>query len=79
MLNVMWASRIVLNPRDTPKAMNMSIREMPVTMSEFKTGRLLMPIKMARGTLFKLLIPMAAAVPMTVAMRADKNAIKSVL
>ena len=52
---------------------------MPVTMSEFKTGRLLMPIKMARGTLFKLLIPMAAAVPMTVAMRADKNAIKSVL
>ena len=42
-------------------------------------GILLTPMQMERGSFFMLLMPMAAAVPSTVAMRADKKAISSVL
>ena len=34
MLKVICAIRIVLNPREIPKAINASIREMPVTISD---------------------------------------------
>ena len=79
MLKVICAIRIVLNPREIPKAINASIREMPVTISAFSMGILVIPITIVRGTRFMLLIAIAAAVPMMTAMMEDKNAISSVL
>ena len=79
MLNVICAISTVLNPREMPNAINASIREIPVTISEFSIGMLLIPMTMVRGIRFMLLMPMAAIVPMTVAIRADANAMSSVL
>ena len=79
MLNVMWAIKTVLNPREMPKAMNASIREIPVTISEFNIGMLFTPMTMVRGTFFMLLMPIAATVPIIVAMSADREAISRVL
>ena len=78
-LKVMCAKRIVLNPRETPKATNISIREIPVTMSEFSIGMLLIPMKMVFGAFLILLMPMAAAVPRIVAIRAERKAMIRVL
>ena len=78
-LKVMWAIRIVLKPREIPKAMKVSIREIPVTISEFKIGILLMPMVMFFGTRFMLLMPRAARVPRMVAARVEMKAMSSVL
>ena len=67
MLNVICAISTVLNPREMPNAINASIREIPVTISEFSSVMLLIPMTMVRGIRFMLLMPMAAIVPMTVA------------
>ena len=74
----MWAISTVLKPRDTPKAMKASIREMPVTISAFNIGILVIPMTMVWGICFMLLMAMEAAVPMMVAISADKNAISRV-
>lgn len=37
-----------LNPREIPNAINASIREIPVTISEFSIGMLLIPMTMVR-------------------------------
>ncbi len=50
--------------------MKASIREIPVTISEFSMGMLLIPMTIFRGVFFMLLMPMAAAVPKMVAARA---------
>lgn len=71
--------RMVLKPREIPKAIKVSIREMPVTISEFKIGMLLIPITMFFGVRFMLLIPIAARVPRIVAARAEIKAIRRVL
>ena len=78
-MNVIWANRIVLKPREIPKAMNISIREIPVTISEFSIGILLSPMQIVRGSFFIAESPMAAAVPRIVAISADRNAISNVL
>ena len=75
----MCAMSTVLKPREMPKAMKASMREIPVTMSEFSMGMLLTPMTMERGSFFMLFMPMAAAVPMTVAASAESRAIRSVL
>ena len=62
--------RQVLNPREIPKAMKASIREIPVTISAFSMGMLVTPMTMVLGTVLMELMEMAAAVPMTVATRA---------
>ena len=59
--------------REIPNAINASIREIPVTISEFSIGMLLIPMTMVRGIRFMLLMPMAAIVPMTVAIRATQT------
>ena len=73
MLNVIWDISTVLNPRDMPKAMNASIREIPVTISAFSMGMLVMPITTVFGTALMELMEMAAAVPMMVAMFNSKQ------
>jgi hypothetical protein len=78
-LKVICAIKIVLNPREIPNAIKASIREMPVTISAFSIGILVIPMKMVRGTRFMPLIAMAAAVPIITAIREDKNAMSSVL
>ena len=75
----MCAKRIVLNPREIPNAMNISIREIPVTISEFNIGMLLSPMQIVLGSFFIEEIPIAAAVPRIVAISADRKAISSVL
>ena len=59
------------NPRVTLKAINRSIREIPVTISEFRMGMLVIPIMMVLLLPFMALIPMEAAVPTTVARTAE--------
>ena len=76
---MIWANRIVLKPREIPKAMNSSIRESPVTISEFSIGILLSPMQIVRGSFFIAESPMAAAVPRIVAISADRNATSNVL
>ena len=69
----------VLNPREMPKAINASIRDMPVTISAFSMGILVIPITMVFGTALMEPMDRAAAVPMTVAARADTKAMTSVV
>ena len=76
---MIWDIRTVLNPREIPKAMKASIREIPVTMSAFSIGILVMPITMVLGTARMELMEMAAAVPMIVATRADTKAMIKVV
>ena len=59
--------------------MKASIREMPVTMSASSIGMLFKPIIRLRPVGFIALMPMAAAVPSTVAISADRKAISKVL
>ena len=79
MLKVMWEIKIVLNPRDIPKARKASIREIPVTISAFSMGMLVIPNTTVALTGFMLWMAMDAAVPMIQAIRADKKAISRVL
>ena len=44
MVKVICAIRTVLNPSEMPNAMNASIREIPVTISAFSMGILVMPM-----------------------------------
>ena len=53
--------------------------EMPVTISEFSMGILVIPINTVLALGFIALIPMEAAVPSKVARKADTSAITSVL
>ena len=76
---MIWDISTVLNPRDMPKAMNASIREIPVTISAFSMGMLVMPITTVFGTALMELMEMAAAVPMMVAMSADTKAMTRVV
>ena len=62
-----------------PKAINASIREIPVTISAFSMGMLVTPMRTVLGRVPMLLMAMQAATPMTVAMRADSRAISRVL
>ena len=59
--------------------MNKSMREIPVTISEFSIGILVTPMKTVRHLLFMELMPIEAQVPIKVASIADKNAMTSVL
>ena len=70
---------MVENPRENLNAINRSIRDMPVTMSAFSIGILVMPIQMVLARDFMEWMPMDAAVPMTVAAMAEINAIISVV
>ncbi len=79
MLKVICEIKMVLKPREIPKAINASIREIPVTISAFSMGMLVTPMRRERGTRFMPLMAMAAAVPIMTAIREDKNAISSVL
>ena len=63
----------------TLHAINKSIREIPVTISEFKIGMLVIPSMTVLPLDFMALIPMEAAVPIIVARTAETRAIKSVL
>ena len=76
---MIWAIRTVLKPREMPKAIKASIREIPVTISEFSIGILFIDMTMLRGSCRMLRMPMAAAVPRMVATRAEIRAIRSVL
>ena len=67
------------NPKVKRIATNKSIKEIPVTMSAFNKGIFVIATSIVRGILFILLIAMAAAVPIMVAISADKNAIISVV
>ena len=65
---------MVENPSENRNAMKSSIREMPVTISAFSMGMLVTPIMVVRNFRCMDWIPIAAAVPMTVAIRADRRA-----
>ena len=75
----MWAIRMVLKPKDIPKAIKASIREIPVTMSALSIGILVIPITIALCIGFMVLMAMQAATPITVAIRAERKAISSSL
>ena len=78
-LNVIWANKIVEKPREKRNAMNRSIREIPVTISAFSIGMFVTPIINVRNLLLSACIPIAAAVPITVAIRAESRAMMSVV
>lgn len=65
---------MVENPRENLNAINRSIRDMPVTMSAFSIGIFVTPMKRVRNLGFIAWMPMDAAVPMTVAARAETRA-----
>ena len=67
--------RIVPKPRVKRKAMNSSIREIPVTISAFNIGIFVTPMIRFLGSFFMLRIATAAIVPRTVAIEADTKAI----
>ena len=69
----------MVNPRVTLHAINSSMREIPVTISEFSMGMLVTPINTVFALGFMALIPIEAAVPSRVARRADASAMTNVL
>ena len=70
---MIWDSRIVPNPNRTPRLINSSISEIPVTISAFSMGILVIPIMMARFLFFYHSLAIQAIVPITVAMADDKK------
>ena len=78
-MKVIWEMRTVSNPREMPKAMKASIREMPVTISAFSMGMLVIPMMAVRGAGRIFWMAMAAAVPIKVAIRAEAKATVSVV
>ena len=84
MLNVMCANNTVINPKEKfgkmlLHAMNNSIREIPVTISALSIGMFVTPIIKVLALLFKACIPIAPAVPMIVAIKAERSAIIKVV
>ena len=69
---------MVKKPNRNFKLKNSSINEIPVTMSAFSMGILVIPMIIVRLVFFMLLMEMQATVPMTVAIKADKSAMISV-
>lgn len=67
------------NPNRTPRLINSSISEIPVTISAFSMGILVIPIIMARFLFFIPWMAIHAMVPITAAIAAEKNAMSSVL
>ena len=78
-LNVIWASSIVLKPNLKPKLINKSMRDIPVTISAFSIGIFVIPSKTAFVLLCIRLRAMQVMVPIIVAANADISAINSVL
>ena len=70
---------MVPKPNLTPILIKRSIREIPVTISAFSMGMLVIPIIMARFLFFMPLMAMQATVPIQVEMAAERKAISSVL
>ena len=66
-------------PREKRQATKSSIREIPVTISAFNIGMLVSPIRLVRSLRFNACIPIAAAVPKIVAIKADKRAMIKVV
>ena len=83
-MNVIWASRTVKKPKENfgkkvLHAIKRSIREIPVTMSAFNIGIFVTPIINVRDMLLNDWIPMAPAVPIIVAIMAERSAIVNVV
>ena len=76
---MIWLISTVWKPSVKRNAIKASISEMPVTMSASSIGMLFKPIIRLRPVCFIAWRPMAAAVPSTVAMRAERKAISRVL
>ena len=72
-LNVMCAKRIVVNPNFTLKKIKRSINEIPVTISAFNMGILVIPIINVLVPFLRLVIAIAAIVPIKVEISADKQ------
>ena len=79
MLKVMCAKRTLVKPRVKFKATKINIKEIPVTISAFNIGILVIAISMVLGVLFMLFIAIAAAVPRMVAIRAEEKAMIKVV
>ena len=79
MLNVMCAKRIVVNPNLTLKKMKRSINEIPVTISAFNIGIFVIPIINVLAPFLRLVIAIAAIVPIKVEISADKTASSNVV
>ena len=79
MLKVIWLKRIVPNPKRIPKLRKRSISEIPVTISAFSIGILVIPIRTALVRLCIPFIPTQAAVPIMVAIKEETKAIISVV
>ena len=75
----MCAIRIVEKPKVKRNAIKSSIKEIPVTISEFKTGILVIPMITVRHFAFIAVMPSEAQVPIMVAIKAERNAIARVL
>ena len=75
----MWESRIVPKPNRSPRLIKSSIREIPVTISAFSIGMLVIPIKIALFRLFMLDMAIQAIVPIMEAAKAERNAISRVV
>ncbi len=61
-----------------PRLMNSSIREIPVTISAFSMGILVIPIKIVRFLRFIFCMAMQVMVPIKVAARAESSAMDNV-
>ncbi len=72
---------MVPSPNLSPKLINKSIREIPVTISAFNMGILVTPMMIARDLFFRLIMAIQATVPMIVdateAIRAISRVLKS--
>jgi len=79
MLKVICDISTLVKPKVNLSATNKSISEIPVTISALSIGILVIAIIMVRGVFFILLIAIAAAVPIMVAISADKTAIINVV
>ena len=78
MLKVMWASKMVPIPNFIPKLIKRSINEIPVTISAFSIGMLVMPIIKARLRFPIFWMAIHATVPIMTAVKDDRRAIKRV-
>ena len=79
MLNVICANNIVENPSVNRHAMKRSMREIPVTISALSIGIFVTPSSNVRAFVRIAWMPRAAAVPIKVAIRAERKAMISVV
>ena len=75
----MWDSSIVPKPNRSPMLMKRSMREIPVTISAFNMGILVIPMTTVRERFFRFIMAIQAMVPTTVATRDAISAIAKVL